>query len=335
MTDFLTGASGCLGRSLLKALLARKRRVVCAVRDPERLRREPLFTGPGVELVRCDLSAPGWENDAASLLSNSENVFHAAAEMPHRSTCKGSKLVLRRVNVEATGRLYDLAKNARRFLFVSSIAIYGDCFDSARAEDGVLAPGDYYAASKIEAEAALLERHRAGGPALFIVRPGLIYGEGDSNAAQKIIQLTDQGRFRVPGDGSNVRSLSAAPLIAETICRLSESGEKGPVVMNVVDPRPPTLRRLADDVAGLLGKSKPPSFPLALAYPAAAVFSVLNLAGIRTRFKLSDVRKITTSNPIRCDGLQKLFGTVPDYYRDALAADVAWFRRRNGETANG
>lgn len=328
MTDFLTGASGCLGRSVLKTLLARNRRVICAVRSPEILRLDPLFTTSAVELVECDFGKSDWTESVIRSVEKCENVFHVAAEMPHRTTCRASRSVLRRVNVDATRELYGLAKNSSRFLFVSSIAIYGDSFATERAEDGSRRPGDYYAISKIEAEAALFRENRKGGPGLYIVRPGLIYGDRDTNAVQKIIELTDKGRFRVLGDGSNVRTLSAAPLVAETLSRLSESDASGPVILNVVDPKPPTLRRFADDIADLLGAPSPSSLPPSLVYPAAAVFSMLNFVGVRTRFKISDVRKMTTSNPIQSQGLKRLFGMVPDYYRETLAEDVAWYRSR-------
>ena len=115
--------------------------------------------------MECDFTSDRWEEAVAEAVASSENVFHCAAEMPHRATCRWNKDVLWKVNVEGTEKLYALAKSAKRFLHASSISIYGDALELPADEDSEPAPGDFYALSKLEAERRLL-RAAASTPAI-------------------------------------------------------------------------------------------------------------------------------------------------------------------------
>ncbi len=329
MPDFVTGATGCVGRYLVRRLLARGRDLICAVRCPESLAGDPLFSSSGVRLVCCDFTAGGWDKGVSTDLAVCQNVFHVAGEMPHRPSSNYGANSLWKVNVEAVQQLYALAATAsvKRFLFVSSLSVYGDSLKKPCDEYTPVMPEDAYACTKAEAEQVLTVGVANGGPAVITIRPGLIYGDRDTGVIQKIIALIDKGYFRILGDGGNSRSISAAPLVAEALCALVESRERLTVV-DVVDPHSPTLENLAADIASLLGVAPPRHIPLTLVYPVATVFSLLALLGMRTSFKVSDVRKISTSNPVRGERLSRLVGRLPDYYREALAEDVAWYRRR-------
>lgn len=262
------------------------------------------------------------------MLPSCRTIFHLAGAMPHTSPLGFETGLMRKINVEIVKQLYGLAASngVGKFLFVSSLAVYGESFQEPRDERARTAPQGPYARTKAEAERFLVAGAMAGGPAALIVRPGLIYGERDRGVIQRIVALIDSGSFRVLGDGSNRRSLSSVRLVVQALCALADSEERVAIV-DVVDPQPPTMERLAVDIAGFLGVAPPRHLPLTLAYPVSAVFSLLASIGIRTNFKLSDVRKISTSNPVRADRLRKLLGDVPNYYEEALAADVAWYRR--------
>ena len=317
-----------MGRQLVRTLLAKGQRVVCVVRRPTALTEEPLFSSPGVSLLECDFTQEGWEEQIAPVLSSCRAIFHLAGAMPHTSGVARGAGLLRKINVEVVQRLYRLAASNQvgKFLFVSSLAVYGESFPEPRDETAKIAPEGLYARTKAEAEGILVAGAMAGGPAALIVRPGLIYGERDVGVIQRLIALIDRGYFRILGNGHNTRSISSVRLVVEALCALAESEEQVAVI-NVVDPQLPTMARLAVDIADLLGVPRPRHLPLSLAYPVSAVFSALASVGVRSSFKLSDVRKISTSNLVRGERLRKLLGGIPNYYQESLAADVAWYRR--------
>ncbi|MBI4668027.1 MAG: NAD(P)-dependent oxidoreductase, partial [Elusimicrobia bacterium] len=289
--DFVTGATGCVGRHVVAGLLAKGRSLICAVRHPYALSNDPLFQSPRLRLIPCDFTHDGWERMVQAGLSHCDHIFHLAGEMPHRPTCHFNPRILRKVNLEAVEKLSSLAyqNGIKKFLYMSSVAVYGDMFAQPRDESSVLEPINTYAATKVKAERCLIQMAQRGGPSALIVRPGFIYGDWDNGAINKMISLIAQRCFVVIGRGDNRRALSSVALLTDALLALSQSHE-GISIVNVVDPVIPTLKRLTEDIAALLGVAPPRCVPKALIYPAASVFSVLAYLGWGTSLKLSDVR---------------------------------------------
>ncbi len=328
MADFVTGATGCVGHRLVQKLLDAGRDLVLAVRNPASAATDPLFQSPSVRLVACDFTRPGWSASIEDSMRGCENVFHTAGEMPHRPSCRFNPQVLRQVNFESVRTLYDLSRRAgiRRFLYVSSIGVYGDTYAMPLDETAPQRPADDYSRTKVDAEHMLVSGAGSGGPAVSIVRPGLIYGDRDNGVIRKIMGLIDRGYFLILGDGKNVRALSSTTLLADVFLLQARRSHRCEI-LNVIDPNLPTMNQLVQDIAALLGVRPSRHLPLAVAYLPAAFFSVLAAVGLGTSFKLSDVRKLSSSTPLRIDRLRGVLGEVPDYYRSDLASDVSWYRR--------
>ena len=67
---------------------------------------------------------------------------------------KGQPLHLVEVNIDGTAMLLDLARlnHMRRFVFCSSISVYGDVGAAAITEDTPLRPTSVYGATKVACE---------------------------------------------------------------------------------------------------------------------------------------------------------------------------------------
>lgn len=154
---FLTGASGFVGRRVLR-LLARTdySDVRLLSRDPDRLAASGALP-PSWRAVPGSLTEPdAW----AEHLQGVETVVHLAA-----ATGKVRAKVHLEVNLEGTRHLLERARQAgiRRFLFVSSIAV------TYRHR-----PHYHYAAAKSAAEALV----QSSGMNWLIVRPTVVLGPG-------------------------------------------------------------------------------------------------------------------------------------------------------------
>jgi Nucleoside-diphosphate-sugar epimerases len=148
----VTGATGFLGRRIVRALAADGWRVrILARRDPI----DPLWADLEPEVVLGDLAD---ERALASLVRNAEAVIHGAALVKARSAGEFAA-----VNREGARRLALAAADVPNVVLVSSLA----------AREPGLSP---YAASKRAAEEAMAE---ILGPRLTIARPPAIYGPGD------------------------------------------------------------------------------------------------------------------------------------------------------------
>jgi nucleoside-diphosphate-sugar epimerase len=158
---FLTGASGYIGMRVGERLAGRNRRVRSLV-----LPDDPVDPGGRfpTQVVRGDLTSP------ASFDAYGEGVnaiVHTAAAMPPASAAR-----IRAVNVEGTTNLVAFAKRwkIRRFVYFSAAP------PRAPADDA-------YAASKVEAERAVVE----SGLDYTILRLALVYGPGGARPFRSLV----------------------------------------------------------------------------------------------------------------------------------------------------
>ena len=178
----LTGATGFIGRNLVKALCEEGRQDVrVLVRNP--IRANALLRDLPVEVILGDLSDPERVNSA---VEGVEVVYHLAAAMG------GTWEDYRETTVRGTERMVQaaLAQQVRKFIYVSSIAVYGVPARNHRriAEDAPYASGPLtdYMRSKIEAERIVLEAVRHDGLNATILRPGAVYGAGNAGRISRI-----------------------------------------------------------------------------------------------------------------------------------------------------
>lgn len=152
----VTGASGFVGRYVVRELIARGYGAVCLARDTEKMRRVvPDVAAAQLTVVKGDL------NDAESLrraAQQAQAVIHLVGiifDLP----LKGQ--TFQRVHVEGTRRVMDAAKQAgmRRFAYVSAIGARPD------------GPSEYHR-TKHQAE----EIVRNSGLEWTIFRPSIIHG---------------------------------------------------------------------------------------------------------------------------------------------------------------
>ena len=159
MATLVTGGAGFVGSNIVKGLAEAGRRVVCFDLTPaDALLRDYLKPwAQNVTFVQGDiLNVKDLEQAAA--VQAIDKVVHAAAFTPAQ---RGSMETDRsrdimNINIEGTVNLLDLAAacNLKRFLYVSSEAVYGDppAGMALVHEDAPLRPRNLYAISKHTSE---------------------------------------------------------------------------------------------------------------------------------------------------------------------------------------
>jgi nucleoside-diphosphate-sugar epimerase len=189
----LTGASGYTGGRLLEVLRERGDDVSVLVRAAsvsDRLRR------CGAVLVEGDLASGG---SLDRLVEGADAVLHVAAvyrTAGHRDS------YYHEVNVGGTERLLEAAAAAGvgRFVHTSTVGVHGHVEDPPADESAPLRPGDIYQATKAEAEALALDFHRRRGLPVAVIRPGAIYGPGETRFL-KLFRAIARGHYALVGDG--------------------------------------------------------------------------------------------------------------------------------------
>jgi nucleoside-diphosphate-sugar epimerase len=187
----LTGGTGYTGGRLLERLLGDGHEVRALARASS---RRP--AAAGVTWVEGDLR----ESAAAGrLVDGCDAVVHVAAVY---RTAGHPDAYYREVNVGGTERLLEAAARGgvRRFVHTSTVGVHGDVKNPPADESSPLAPGDVYQATKAEAEARALAFHRERGLPVTVLRPGAIYGPGETRLL-KLFRAIARGRYAIVGSG--------------------------------------------------------------------------------------------------------------------------------------
>lgn len=197
----ITGATGLVGGTVARRWLARGLnypgdiRVRAFVRDP----RSPgalALKSLGAELHPGDLLDP---STFPAACADCQLVLHAGSDMRLESRAN-----VWAIGVEGTRRLFEAARagGTQRFLFTSSLAVYGGMDGELNEEIPAQPWGELYGDAKIAAEQALQSASQAGGTRLFILRLGAVYGPGCRGWTEDPLQRAQRGRLAVPGDGA-------------------------------------------------------------------------------------------------------------------------------------
>lgn len=172
---FLTGVSGFVGSSLLCTLTKNYPDIYALVR------RNNIRLPECVKPVLYDLS--GQDGGLIPSLTGVDVIIHLAARAHTISDHFDNALAqYRKLNVEGTVNLAKQAADAgvKRFIFVSSIKVNGECTDDCGvfSASSISSPLDPYGISKHEAELALQCIASDTGMEVVIIRPPLVYGAG-------------------------------------------------------------------------------------------------------------------------------------------------------------
>ncbi|MHA7189905.1 NAD-dependent epimerase/dehydratase family protein [Arthrobacter sp. MDT2-16] len=273
MTVLVTGASGMLGGAVARHLVGEGHEVRCFQRRPS-----------GVAGAQDVLGSIEDRDAVTAAVRGCTAVVHLAAKV----SFTGASADFDRVNIEGTRFLLDAARDAGTtdVVHVSSpsVAHAGTSLVGAAAgpADPGRARGDY-ARSKAAAELLALARST---PAFQVaaVRPHIVWGPGDTQLVERVIDRARRGRLPLLDDGVALIDTTyvdnAASAIAACLRRIDAAQGQAFVVTNG-EPRP-----IAELIAGICraGGVAPPSWsvPGALARGAGAAIERAWLALGRT-----------------------------------------------------
>jgi nucleoside-diphosphate-sugar epimerase len=309
----VTGATGLVGSYIVERLHADGWSVRALVRDAARASwLQPL----GAELFTGDvLDADAFTRAAASC----DGIFHcAAAILPERAEWEA----YRATNLDGTRNAIAAARAAgARLLHVSSVAVYGGASryrDTPTDETVVLPPlpeTAFYARSKRESEAMVLEAHRRGEIWACAVRPDVIYGKRDRQFVPRIGKVIARGFFPLLGGGRSTLAIVHAGNVADGAVRAIQTDIAGGKAYNLANDYDVTVRdfvRLA--AQGLRRRVMLVPVPMIL---AKTVFKLMTmLIGVARRgAALSQaggaVAFVSHDNPFSSDRAKRELGWAP------------------------
>lgn len=318
-TQFLiTGGAGFLGINLCRYLLGRHASIrtldIAPFTYPERTR---------IEAIDGDVRD---QRAVERAVRGVEVIVHCAAALPlappeeiFSTAVRGTELLL-----EAAA-----ASGARRFVFVSSTAVYGiPDHHPIREEDGLAGVGPY-GRSKIEAE-GLCHDARSHGLAVSILRPKTFVGSERLGAFELLYDWAYCGRnFPVLGSGENLYQL----LDVEDLCRAIElcagGGAAADDTFNIGAREFGTLRESFQAVLDRAGHGgRVVSLPSG---PAIAVLRLLEMAHLSPLYRWI-YETAGRESAVSVERIEHALGFVPRYSnREALIRNYDWYAAHRAE----
>lgn len=141
--------------------------------------------------------------------------------------------------------------NIKKIIFTSSVAVYGFA-KPGTDESGKINPFNEYGKTKFEAEKRFEQWHKTSEDnSLIIVRPTVIFGEGNRGNVYNLFRQIASRKFLMVGDGKNKKSLAYILNIVEFLDHCINTDTKYGVI-NYVDTPDFTMNELVSEARKLL-----------------------------------------------------------------------------------
>ena len=267
-TFFITGATGFVGKRLVRALDGE-------IRVLSRTRQS------NYETVICDLQSDAIPNDA---LNEVDTVFHLAGIAHDIRDESKIKELYQKVNIDATIQLAELAikSGVKNFLFVSSVKAGGlPLFGQCLSEEDQGEPDSIYGQTKREAEIKLLEIGRNSNMHISIIRPSLVYGPNIKGNLELMLSGIKKGWFPSLPETGNKRSMIHVDDLVRAILLVAKDNHTNGEIFIATDGTPYSSREIYNAMRDATGKPIPKwSVPKIL-------FDIVGLVSPHIKYKIN------------------------------------------------
>lgn len=176
----------------------------------------------------------------------------------------------------------------KSFIFISTVAVYGEESGEMITEDHPLNGNSPYAASKIDAEKFLIKWCDEHNVILTILRPSLIAGPNPPGNLGQMISGIKSGKYLSIGGGKARKSTLMVQDIANIVPLVVDKGG----IYNVCDSEHPTFRDLEKIISQQLNKKLPINIPYLL---ATLLATLGDLMGNKAPINSEKLKKLTKS----------------------------------------
>jgi nucleoside-diphosphate-sugar epimerase len=270
--------------------------------SPSGKSRLAALRGGSIQFAELDLAGVF---DSGCLPTKCDVVIHAAQSRHYREFPAAAEEIFQ-INTAVPQRLaaYALGAGARQFIYFSTGSVYAPN-EKAVAEKGPVAPGSFYAASKLAAETLLAPY--AAHLTLLVLRPFYMYGPGQREMlVSRLAHAICRGQ---PVELKGPDGARLTPTFADDVARVCAQAiaEGWNGTLNVANPVAVSLRRLAEEIGR--EKGRVPAFSCVADTPPLSL--VPDVSKLGERFELDSMVDLR-------EGLRRTFAVTSNQER-ALA----------------
>ncbi len=265
----ISGSSGYLGRRVTAAALARGHEVIGIDIAPSGLTHE---------IFREQLTDIADGPAVMRAIEGAEAVIHLAAALAQFVRDESR---MHRTNVEGTSSMLSAAQahGVKRFIFMSSVEVYGIDVPTPCPEEAPMNPVCQYGRDKVESE-GMCHEYNVKGLGMTIFRPPTINGPGQ-NEPFLVSQMESIARGKptlLPGGGRSRLQMVDVDDVADAIFLALGNPRANGAVMNLGSDNVPTLREMAQALYEHAGTR--PRFISIPKLPARLIVRGLSMVGL-------------------------------------------------------
>jgi dihydroflavonol-4-reductase len=253
MKLLVTGGTGFIGSHLAEEGRRRGAEVVVlGLTDrPEEKANAEILSRAGAEVLSGSITDADLCRRAAR---GATHIFHLAVAM--REGGKSDEF-FESINLDGTRHLLQAAtmERVQRFVYCSTIGIYGHRAPGITTEDSPFSPGNAYERTKVAAERLVRDFAENCGLPAVVLRPADVYGPRDQRLL-KMFKGVSRGRFPLFGAGRGRRHMVYVDDVVSAFFRASERDEALGQGLIIAGPRACTLRELLDEVTAATGSKR-------------------------------------------------------------------------------
>lgn len=236
-----------------------------------------------------------------------EIVIHAAgkAHFVPRNSIEGD--LFEKNNINGTLNLlkgFNKDRLPKKFIFISSVSVYGRNFGELISEDTTLQATDYYGLSKIKTEQIIINWCMKNNIIFTILRLPLVVGMNPPGNLLNMINAIKDGKYFNIGNGDTRKSMVLAEDVAKYL--LISSNHNG--VFNLTDGKHPSFREISLKIAKDLNKKNIIKIPYSIAYVIAFFLSIF---GSFSPFNLKVLNKMTKTLTFSDELAKRTFNWSP------------------------
>ncbi len=297
----LTGASGFLGKVIAHHLVLQEAQILTLGRQAS-------------NHFVCDLST-----EIPILNANKIDVVIHAAGKAHAIPKSPAEIqAIFDVNLVGTRNLLkgleNLAQLPKSFVFISSVAVYGQETGENINENAPLNAKDPYGLSKIQAEELVAQWCNKNKVIFTILRLPLVASANPPGNLGAMIKGIRKGFYFNVAGGKAKKSMVLATDVADAITKVCSIGG----TYNLTDGLHPTFEALSNHMASQLNKSKPINLPLWLALAMAKIGDII---GEKAPINTNKLKKIISDLTFDDSKARKSFGWTPSKVIDGFNFD--------------
>lgn len=272
---FITGATGFIGRYLILELKSRGYTDIAALL--RRTSNTAFLRARGIKAIVGDISD---KPSLDSIGGDYDILFHCAGFVK-----EGDEQTLKRVNIRGTENIcqWALKRRIKKFIYVSSVAVNSGNTEVPLTEDLPYIATNKYGFSKLAAEKIAVEFRKKGLP-MAIVRPCMVYGEGEPHMMPLLARLLKLRLLILPNRGEAKLHMVSVRNVACCLVRCMEDDRALGEVFHIADNEVFNVREIFGMLAGGLGAPK----PVLISHSLTKFFTFIPVIGKRIKFLCKD-----------------------------------------------